>query len=121
MHFIAKASHIRFSPYKIRPLVDVVRGKKVDYAIHWLATTALKRTNPVKKLIESAAANAKQLQNFSVDQLRIKEIRVDEGPTVRYFKPGAMGRANVQKRRFSHISVVLEPVETKEAHRGTKG
>lgn len=114
MQFNASARYIHYSPYKLRPLVDVVRGKNADYAVHYLSTAALKRAIPIKKLIESAVANAKQLQGVSSSQLTIKEIRVDEGPTYKYFKPGAMGRANVQRKRFSHISVVLEPIENKE-------
>jgi len=71
-------------------------------------------------MIESAAANAKFLGSIELDGLAIKDIRVDQGPTVRSFKPGAMGRSNIYKKRFSHISVVLEPVETKEVSGGTK-
>ncbi len=108
MQFVAKAKRLPFSPYKLRPLADVVRGKDVDYALGWLATHQTKRVVPLKKLIESAAANAKNLQSVESDDLRIKEIKVDEGKVFRYFKPGAMGRAASQKRRFSHISVVLE-------------
>ncbi len=115
MQFNAKARYIRFSPYKLRPLADEIRGKRVGAALNWLSTSALKRALPLTKVVESAAANAKQLKDVDVQQLQIKEIRVDQGPAYKYFKPGAMGRANVYKRRFSHISVVLEPVETKEA------
>jgi large subunit ribosomal protein L22 len=121
MQFTAKTRYTSYSPYKLRPLVDVVRGKPVDYALHWLATAALKRAVPIKKMIESAAANAKQLQNLEKANLVIKEIRVDNGPSIRYFKPGAMGRANVQKRRFSHLSVILEPKgKKKEVSSGSK-
>lgn len=120
MQFNAKARYIRFSPYKLRPMADVVRGKNVQFALNWLETAALKKADPLKKLIASAAANAKQLQDVDSKQLQIKEIRVDQGPAYKYFKPGAMGRANVYKRRFCHISVVLEPVETKEVSGGTK-
>lgn len=108
MQFIAKAKRIPFSPYKLRPLADIVRGKDVDYALGWLATYQTKRVKPVQKLIESAVANAKNLKGVESEDLCIKEIKVDEGRIFRYFKPGAMGRAAPQKRRFSHISVILE-------------
>jgi len=114
MQFSAKARYIHCSPFKLRPLVDVVRGKNVGYALNVLATTPIKRAVPVKKVIESAAANAKNLQNLEPNELRIKDIRVDQGPIFRYYKPGAMGRASVQRRRFSHISVVLESIAEKE-------
>jgi large subunit ribosomal protein L22 len=120
MQFNAKARYIRFSPYKLRPVADVIRGKNVQFALNWLETAALKKAMPLKKLVASAAANAKQLHDVDVTELHIKEIRVDQGPAYKYFKPGAMGRSNIYKKRFSHISVVLEPVETKEVSSGTK-
>jgi len=108
MQFGARSRYLRYSPYKLRPLADVLRGKNVRYALNWLSTCPLKKVKPIKKLIESAVANAKNLQNLEADVLKIKTICVDQGPSYRYFKPGAMGRANPQRKRFSHISVVLE-------------
>ena len=121
MQFNARARYIRFSPYKLRPLADVIRGKKVDFALNWLATAALKKAMPLTKIVASAAANAMQLQEIDARKLIIKDIRVDQGPAYKYFKPGAMGRSNVYKKRFSHITVVLEPIATKEVSGGTKG
>ncbi len=114
MQFTAKARRIGFSPFKLRPLANVVRGKSVEYALRWLSTYAIQRCTPIQKVIESAAANAKNIGNVDRLDLFVKEIRVDQGPSIRYFKPGAMGRANMQKRRFSHISVILESKEKKE-------
>lgn len=108
MQFSAKARYVRFSPYKLRPLADVVRGKSVPFALHWLATHAVQRIVPVKKAIESAVANATQQGDVDKNKLYVEEIRIDEGPTYKYFKPGAMGRSNTYKRRFSHISVVVK-------------
>ena len=108
MRFGAKAKYLRYSPYKLRPLADVLRGKNVQYALNWLSTCQLKKIRPIRKLIESAVANAKNLQNLEANVLKIKNICVDQGPSYKYFKPGAMGRANPRKKRFSHISVVLE-------------
>jgi large subunit ribosomal protein L22 len=114
MQFIAKARYVHYSPYKLRPLADVVRGKNVTMALNWLVASATRRTNPLKKVLESAAANAKNLNNVEPTGLVIKDIRVDEGPRYQYFKPGAMGRANPQTRRFCHISIILEPIAKKE-------
>ncbi len=114
MQFDAKARFIRCSPYKLRPLIDVIRGKKVSYALHWLATCSVKRATPIKKMLESAVANAKSLQNIDSTNLTIKEIRVDEGPSFRYDKPGEMGRSNIYKKRSSHLKVSLEPIAKKE-------
>ena len=111
MQFKANAKHISISPYKLRGLVDVVRGKNAEYAIHWLTTQSLRRVQPIKKVLESAAANAKSLQGMEKKDLWVKEIRVDQGRIFRYFKPGSFGRASAQRRRFSHISVVLESKE----------
>lgn len=120
MQFVAKARYVRISHYKMRPLVDVVRGKNVAYALNWLSTSSLKKAVPIRKMIESAAANAKSLQNFDSSDLVIKDIRIDQGPMFRYFKPGAMGRANIYRKRLAHMSVIVEPVTGKEK-RGTKG
>jgi large subunit ribosomal protein L22 len=112
MQFVAKSRYIRFSPYKLRPLVDVIRGKNVKYALNWLEICALKRAVPIKKIVESAAANAKNLQNIDIENLAISDIRVDEGPSYHYSKPGAMGRSDIQRKRLSHIKVVLTPIES---------
>jgi large subunit ribosomal protein L22 len=112
MQFNARALNIRFSPFKLRPIADVIRGKNAQYALSWLATLPLKRAVPIAKVVSSAMANAKYQKNVEADQLKIKEIRVDQGPAYRYFKPGAMGRANVYKKRFSHISVTVESIDS---------
>ena len=114
MQFIASARFIRYSPYKMRPLVDVVRGKDVAYALNWLATYSVQRATPVEKLIRSAAANAQNLEHIAMADLFVKEIRVDQGPSISYFKPGAMGRPNPYKKRLSHMKVVLAPIASKK-------
>ena len=111
MQFTAKARYVRVSPMKLRPLVNVIRGKDAQYALYVLKTSGVKRALPIEKMLESAVANAKHLKNVEIPALVIKDIRVDQGPTYKYYKPGAMGRSNAQKTRFSHISVVLESKE----------
>ena len=110
MSYKSIARFVRYSPYKLRPIAEVVRGKKVEEALGWLTVHVNKRTVPVKKVIESAVANAKQLDNCQPAELRVKEIRVDEGPSFRYFRAGAMGRAQTQRRRLSHVQVILEKI-----------
>lgn len=114
MQFSAKNRFLRISPFKLRPFADVVRGKNVEQAVRWLSTVTVKRSVPIKKMIESAAANAKDLHNIAMSDLKITDIRIDHGPTYKYFKPGAMGRANPQRKRFSHASVILEPFAKKK-------
>lgn len=115
MQFKAEAKFIRFSPDKMRFLAALVRGKSVKQALNALAAYPMQRSVPLRKMIESAAANARYLANIEPEKLAIKEIRVDQGPIMRYFKPGAMGRASLQRRRMSHMKVVVESVEKKEA------
>jgi len=109
MQFEAKARYITYSPYKLRSLVDVVRGKNVAYALNWLKVYRNQRSLPIKKVIESAAANAQYLQQYDPRDLRIAEIKVDQGPARKYVQPAAMGRAMIQRKRMSHISVILKP------------
>lgn len=106
----AISKNVRISPLKLRLYADSVRGRKLDRAVHWLEAQAVKRTVPIAKTLVSAYHNAKQADSSITDmgQLRIKEIRVDQGSTIRYFKPSAQGRISPQRKRLSHISVIVE-------------
>lgn len=106
----AISKYIRISPYKLRPIVDVIRGRQLDQALAWLKTVSNRRISPIEKALQAAYANAKNKHKniSSMNSLYIKEIRVDQGPTISYFKPAAMGRASVQKKRMSHLAVVLD-------------
>jgi large subunit ribosomal protein L22 len=106
----AKSRYIRISPYKLRPFADVIRGYSVDKALAWLKTCGIKRARPIAKTLHSAYANAKNLHPDieSMDKVFIKEIRIDQGPIIKYFKPGAMGRASMQRKRLSHIEITLD-------------
>lgn len=115
VRFVAKSLFVPRSQFKLRPLADsFVRGKRVDVALNLLATSALKKAIPLEKVIRSAAANAAYQSNLLPADLMVKEVRIDQGPMRRYFKPGAMGRANVHRKRFSHLEVVLELFVKKE-------
>ncbi len=111
MRFIAKARFVRISPYKLRTLASAIRGKGAIYALNVLKTAALRKAVPMQKMLESAIANAKDRGNVSASQLIVKEIRVDQGPMFRYYKPGAQGRSMPQRKRLSHLSVILESVD----------
>jgi large subunit ribosomal protein L22 len=105
----AISKYVRISPTKLRPYVDVVRGYTVERALAWLKTCGTQRVIPIEKIISSAFANVKQFQaDASMDSFFVKIIKVDAGPTRKYFKPGAMGRAQPQRKRTSHIEVILE-------------
>ena len=107
----ALSKYIHVSPYKLRSLADVVRGDRVDKALAWLKTCSMKRAVPLAKTIFSAYSNAKNSESEGVEAMEqyvIKELRIDAGPITRYQKPAAMGRASAQRRRLSHIHVVVE-------------
>lgn len=114
MQFTAKARFIQYSPYKLRPLADVIRGKTASYALAWLSTYKNQRTLPLQKVLKSCVANA---QNMNVDRelLVVRQVCVDQGPIHRYFKPGAQGRAMPQRKRLCHISIVLESKDSRKA------
>lgn len=105
----AKSKYIRVSPFKLRPIADVIRGLSVERALSWLKTHAMKKTRPITKTLLSAVANIGNVEteNVSPESLVIKEIRIDQGPTISYFKPGSMGRAKPQQKRMSHIEITV--------------
>jgi large subunit ribosomal protein L22 len=112
MNFKASAKYIKRSPYKMRPIADVIRGKNAAYALGWLQVYGLAKSLPIKKLLDSAIANARcQNEEIIPQNLVIEEIRVDQGPAYRYFKPSAMGRSSINRKRLSHITIVLKHVQ----------
>ncbi|UCF73876.1 MAG: 50S ribosomal protein L22 [Deltaproteobacteria bacterium] len=104
----AIAKYIRVSPRKIRLGMKEIRGKKVEEALNLLMFTPQKGAPLVRKLINSALANASQYPDIDVDKLFIKHIYADEGPTLKRFRPRAMGRATRIRRRTSHLTVILD-------------
>ena len=111
----AKNKYIRISPYKLRPIVDLIRGFSVGKAISWLKAYPTKRIGPIVKTLLSAYSNASNDHSdiISMEMLFIKEIKIDQGPTVTYFKPGAMGKASVQQKRMCHLEIGLDRVKNK--------
>lgn len=107
----ATARFVRMSPRKVRVVADLVRGKDVDEALDILSLTTRAAALPIKKVVESAMANAKQASSaVDVDSLYIKKITIDMGPTrhMRRWRPRAMGRATRVVKGLSHINVVLD-------------
>ncbi len=103
----AKAKYIRISPRKVRLVVDVIRGMQVEKALDQLNFINKRATVPVRKLLNSAIANATNNFELEKSNLYIKEIKVDEGPTLKRWMPRAHGRATMIRKRTSHISVIL--------------
>jgi small subunit ribosomal protein S3 len=102
----AKLRYLRVAPRKTRLVADLVRGKNVADAINILTFTRRSASEPVRKLIESAIANAEAAE-ANIDRLFVETIFVDEGPTLRRFRPRAMGRATRINKRTSHVTCVL--------------
>jgi large subunit ribosomal protein L22 len=106
------------SPTKVRQVVDLIRGRHVDEAKQVLAFTQRGATLPVRKVLESAIANAEHNRSLAADELFVARAWVDEGPTLRRFRPRAMGRATRINKRTCHISVVVaRPEDVVEVER----
>lgn len=108
MEVKASLKFARVGDQKARIVADMVRGKMVNDAIRILTFDNKKPSLMIKKLVESAVANADQKQVIDVDNLYIKEIMVDKGPFMKRFQPRAQGRAFVIKKKSSHISLILD-------------
>jgi len=104
----AVGKYIRISPQKIRLVADVVRGMDVDKAITTLKFMPKKGAKILRQVIESAVANATQDDQVDVDNLFVKKIAIDGGPSLKRIRPRAMGRATKIIKRTSHITVVLD-------------
>ena len=104
----AVAKYIRMSPQKVRLVVDLVRGKKVQEASKILLYTRKYAAGIVAKVLKSALANAAQNPNIDENILYVKEIFVDQGPTLKRWRARAQGKAAGIKKRTTHITVVLD-------------
>lgn len=104
----AVAKYVRISPQKTRLVADVVRGMDADTAITTLRFMPKKAARILRKVIESAVANADQTDSIDVDTLYIKEIQINGGPMMKRFRPRAQGRATRILKRTSHITVVVD-------------
>lgn len=111
MEIKAQVKHLRTSARKTRLVVDLVRGMQVEKALDQLKFVNKKVTRSVAKLINSAIANAENTYELSKDNLFIKEIRVDEGATLKRWMPRAHGRATPIRKRTSHIKLVLGEIK----------
>jgi len=111
----AIARFVRVTPLKARRVVDLVRGKGVDDALAILRFAPQAAAQDLYKLIESAVSNAVSTEGLDRDDLVVSKAKVDEGPTLKRFRPRAQGRAYRIRKRTSHITVVVQPREALEA------
>jgi large subunit ribosomal protein L22 len=103
----AVARYIRIAPRKVRLVVDLIRGKQVGEALAILKHTPKAASPVVEKLLKSAIANAEHNYEMDPNKLVVGKVFVDQGPTLKRFRPRAMGRASRIHKRTSHITVVL--------------
>ena len=115
----AKARFVRISASKARRVIDLVRGKSVEEALDTLRWAPQQASEPVAKVIASAAANAQNNDGLDPTTLVVAAIYADEGPTAKRIRPRAQGRAYRIRKRTSHITVVVESRPAKD--KGSKG
>jgi len=106
----ASAKYVRISPRKVRRVVDLIRGTHVMEARRRLQFSPLGASGTVAKVLNSAVANAEQHPGIIAENLFVKRGWVDEGPTLKRFRPRAYGRATQIRKRTSHITLVLENI-----------
>ncbi|MGI8698572.1 MAG: 50S ribosomal protein L22 [Mycobacteriales bacterium] len=105
----AIARHVHVSPRKARRVVDLIRGLPAAEALAVLKFAPQSASEPVGKVLASAMANAEHNERLDAENLWVREAYVDEGPTLKRFRPRAQGRAYRIRKRTSHITVVVEP------------
>jgi large subunit ribosomal protein L22 len=121
----AVARHVRVTPQKARRVVDLIRGKNATDAVAVLRFAPQGAAEPVRKVLESAIANARVkadlvAERFDERELVVASAFVDEGPTMKRFRPRAQGRAGRINKRTSHITVVVAPKPAKATNGGTR-
>lgn len=107
MEVRAVAKYVRISPTKVRKVAKAMKGKPVEEALNVLGFMPQRSADILGKVIRSAVANADQKADIDVDSLSISNILVNQGPSLKRFRPRAMGRATRILKRTSHITVVL--------------
>jgi ribosomal protein L22 len=107
----ASSRYVRIAPRKARLVADQVRGLHIDQARALLQFSPRGAAHDIGKLIESAASNAENNHDLVADEMKVAEITVDEGPTLKRYRPRALGRATPIHKRTSHIAVALSPEE----------
>ncbi|MFG1930186.1 50S ribosomal protein L22 [Mycobacterium sp. NPDC048908] len=115
---VAKARFVRVSATKARRVIDLVRGKSVEQALDILRWAPQAASEPVAKVIASAAANAQNNEGLDPSTLVVATVYADEGPTAKRIRPRAQGRAFRIRKRTSHITVIVESRPSREDRGG---
>jgi large subunit ribosomal protein L22 len=108
MEVKARLRFARIAPRKARLVADLVRGKRSEEALNILNFTKKAAAKILIKLLKSAIANATQKKTIDIDRLYVKQIMVDQGPTMKRYQSRALGRATTIRKRTSHIHIILD-------------
>lgn len=108
MEVVSKTKFVRISPRKLRLVSDLVRGQMVSSAINTLKFSPRRGSKILYKTLMSAVSNAENKGSMDLDNLYIKKVWVDEGPTMKRYLPRAQGRATILRKRMSHLNVILD-------------
>ena len=108
MEAVAKVTHVRIAPRKVRIVIDLIRNKPVGVALGILKNTPKAASPVVEKLLKSAMANAENNHNMNVENLYVAEIYANQGPTLKRIMPRAQGRAFRILKRTSHVTITVK-------------
>ena len=111
MEAVAKQKYIRMSPLKVRQVAGLIRERNVEEALNVLHFTQKRAAKILEKGLRSAVANFylnEEASQVATDEIFVKSVRIDEGPTLRRFRPMSMGRVGRIRRRTSHITIIIE-------------
>ena len=111
MEAVAKVTHVRIAPRKVRVVIDLIRGKSVGEAIGILRNTPKAASPVVEKLLKSAIANAENNFHMNVENLYVSEVYADQGPTLKRIQARAQGRSFRINKKTSHITLKLQEKE----------
>jgi large subunit ribosomal protein L22 len=114
MEITAKLNYLRIAPRKMRLLVDLIRGEKIEKAITLLDFSIKKGSKPLKKVLEQAVANAENNFQLEKPSLYISKITIDEGPKLKRWRARARGRAARIEKKTSHITLILSEVKERK-------
>jgi large subunit ribosomal protein L22 len=110
----AVARYVRVSPYKARVVADLIRGLDVEEASRILQFSKRAAARPLAKLLDSAVANASQKYGFDREELFVTKVFIDEGPTLKRWKPRARGRATRIRKRSCHMTIAVGRIAPEE-------
>ena len=111
MATVATLRNAKISPQKVRLVADQIRGMPVEHAINLLTFSNKKAAKILKKVLESAVANAEHNDAADIDDLEVGEVMIDEGPTMKRWRARARGRANKILKRMSHVTITVQETE----------